>query len=101
MDPDEKAKEIHILSTLPVILKWIDADKDLTDDDFRNLKKMYPEQFKFSEKLTFEELIQLNSNYRGSKVYGKYVESLLSEKGLSWLHKTYMKFREFNRKHPD
>jgi hypothetical protein len=42
----------------------------------------------------------MNSRYRDSKIYGKHIEILLSERGVRWLSKNYSRFMEFSKSHP-
>jgi len=85
--------ELRILSTLPFVVKWIQTDKELTDNDFENLKKLYPEQYKFALNSTLEELIEMNSRHKDSKIYGKHIEILLSPQGIKWLDRNYRKLK--------
>ncbi len=91
---------MHILATLPVVVKWIEEDKDLTEADFEILRRMYPDQYDFGSGTSVQDLIEMNSRYADSKLYGKHVKVLLSERGLKWLGRNIIRFQEYAKKHP-
>ena len=97
MNPVDKGKEMNLLAMLPLIAKWIEADRELTNDDFDILRRKYPEQFQIGLNTTVQEIVDMNSRYRGSKLYGKQIEILLSERGVRWLTKNFLRFKEFNK----
>jgi hypothetical protein len=90
---------MHLLAMLPVIIKWIDEDKDLSFEDLAVLQKKYPEQYQAGLNMTAEEILEMNSRYRDSKLYGKLIATLLSERGVRWLKKNYSTLQEFRKSH--
>lgn len=99
MNSQVKEKEMNLLAMLPIIVKWLEADKELTADDFDVIRRKYPEQFQIGLNTTVQEIIEMNSRYRNSKLYGKQIEILLSERGIRWLTKNYSKLMEFSKSH--
>jgi len=91
---------MHLLAMLPIIVKWIEADRELTAEDVDVLRRKYPEQFQIGLNTTVQEVIDMNSRYRDSKIYGKHIEILLSERGVRWLSKNYSRFMEFSKSRP-
>ena len=100
INPEDKDKEMHLLAMLPIIVKWIEADRELTAEDVDVLRRKYPEQFQIGLNTTVQEVIDMNSRYRDSKIYGKHIEILLSERGVRWLSKNYSRFMEFSKSRP-
>lgn len=90
-------KELRVLSTLPFIVEWIQADKDVNVEDLDKFKRLFPEQFEFTRNSSFDDIIELNSRYKNSKMYGKHVEAILSEDGRRWLEKTLPKLKSHGR----
>ena len=88
---------MRILATLPFVVDWIQKNKQLTEKDFETLKKLYPEQYEFAENISFEELIELNTRYKDSALYGKQIEVLLSPQGMQWLSDNFNKIKELKR----
>ena len=95
VNPEDKDKEMHLLAMLPIIVKWIEADRDLTKEDFHTLQTKYPEQYQIGLKITVQEIIDMNARYRTSKLHGKQIEILLSERGLRWLNRNFLRLQEF------
>lgn len=95
----DNEKELRILSTLPIIIDWIQTEKRLTDSEIESLKKIYPEQYEFAKNTTLEEIIEMNSRYLDSKIYGKHLKIVLSPQGIKWLAQTLAKVRDFSAKH--
>lgn len=89
---------MRILATLPFVADWIQKNKQLTEKDFETLKRLYPEQYEFAENISFEELIELNTRYRDSAMYGKQIEILLSPQGIQWLSNNFEKLKELKQK---
>lgn len=99
MNPMDKEKEMNLLAMLPIIAKWIEADRELTAEDFDVLRRKYPEQYQIGLNISPEEVIEMNSRYKDSKLYGKQIEILLSERGVRWLKKNYLIFKELSKSH--
>ena len=96
---NDKEKEMRILSTLPLIVEWILTDKKLMDSEIESLKKIYPEQYEFAKNTTLEEIIEMNSRYQDSKIYGKHLKVVLSPRGIKWLAQTLPIIREHSAKY--
>jgi hypothetical protein len=101
MNPQDKEKEMHLLAMLPIIVKWIEADRVLTAEDFDVLRRKYPEQYQIGLNTSIEEIIEMNSRYRDSKIYGKHIKILLSERGVRWLSKNYAALMELSKDRPE
>jgi len=101
MNPVDKDKEMRLLAMLPIITKWIEADRDLTAEDFDVLRRKYPEQYQIGLNISVQEVIEMNSRYRDSKIYGKHIELLLSERGVRWLKKNQARLMEFTKARPN
>lgn len=99
MGEGDNEKELRILSTLPIIIDWIKTEKRLTDSEIESLKKIYPEQYEFAKNTTLEEIIEMNSRYKDSKIYGKHIEVVLSPQGIKWLARTLPIVREYSAKY--
>jgi len=98
---EDKETELHVLATLPIIMKWIETDKELTVEDFNILKRMYPEQYRYGSNSTVKGLIEMNSRYRESKLYKKFIDILLSEQGVRWLANNHSRLLAHNQNHPE
>jgi len=96
MNDQSPAKENLILSTLPFVTEWIKSNKRLSETDFATLKKLFPMQYEYAINTSLEDLIEMNTRHRNSQVYQKYIDILLSPKGLMWLKENYEKLRKYD-----
>ena len=97
MQGNESTRENLVLSTLSFVTDWIKMNKKLDEKDFETLKKLFPIQYEYAIKTSLEDLLNMNVKHRESKIFGKYVEILLSPAGISWLKENYEKLRKYDQ----
>ena len=99
IDDNKKKELIKLFNFLPLIVKWIEKDAELSDDDFKRLRTVFPEAYEITKNYTFEELIEINSEYSDSLIYGENINLVLSKKGRRWLRGMVSKLHEFSLKY--
>ncbi|MEM4265004.1 MAG: hypothetical protein QW505_04420, partial [Thermoplasmata archaeon] len=77
------------------VTEWIRSNKQLSDADFATLRKLFPMQYEYAINTSLEDLMEMNTRHRNSQIYGKYIEILLSPKGLIWLKDNYENLHKY------
>lgn len=94
IDSKKEKKLISFFSILPVVVKWIEEDTDLSEEDIRRLSVFHSEKAEFLRTITFEEIIEINTRHKDNIFYGDLINVVISDKGKKWLKKTLLKFQE-------
>jgi len=99
IDSEKQKQIVKLFPMLSFVVKWIEKDTKLSDSDLMRLKNIYPEQYEFAKNTTLEEIIEMNSRYLDSKIYGKHLKIVLSPQGIKWLARTLPIVREYSAKY--
>lgn len=91
-------RDLKVISKASIIAEWIRKDKELTVEEVISKFEEFPEISEFVSHVTLDELLEFFSQYREGRLYGDFIEVILSPKGREWLRKIWPIILEAEKK---
>ncbi len=79
------------LALLPMLVAWIEKDRQLTEREIAAFIRQYPFHFGLAANRPLDEMWVMLSKYEGHPAYRKGIGLVLSPQGMKWLEEFYQK----------
>jgi len=86
MTDDEEGKRF-VLFTVSFAVQYIRGNRDLSENNIRSYFNMAPEYFRYMQRASLKEIVDLLEKYRKGTFYSRDIELVLSPEGLKWLER--------------
>jgi hypothetical protein len=86
MTDDEGGKRF-VLFTVSFALQYIRGNRDLSENNIRSYFNMAPEYFRYMQRASLKEIVDLLEKYRKGTFYSRDIELVLSPEGRKWLER--------------
>ena len=86
MTDDEEGKRF-VLFTVSFAVQYIRGNRDLSENNIRSYFNMAPEYFRYMQRASLKEVVDLLEKYRKGTFYSRDIELVLSPEGRKWLER--------------
>ena len=86
MTDDEEGKRF-VLFTVSFAVQYIRGNRDLSENNIRSYFSMAPEYFRYMQRASLKEVVDLLEKYRKGTFYSRDIELVLSPEGRKWLER--------------
>ncbi len=92
-------EELLFIRHIHLVAERVKNDRDLTEDNIRMIRDLFPELLSILSRLTTEEAYDVFAKYKDQEFFGADIEALLTPKGRVRVANELRLIKEFSQKH--